>query len=102
MSAIQFERYEKETVIKVSKHSGKKCPRCWKYHKQEEDLCHRCTRCSDLYANILRSASVTWLLREPAGCRRKAVVATASAKQCYGCGVVFLTPTGNASEIKIK
>ncbi|MDR1100900.1 MAG: isoleucine--tRNA ligase, partial [Clostridiales bacterium] len=46
--APQDEAYQslnfEELHIKVGKFDGKKCPRCWIYHNNKEDLCERCVR----------------------------------------------------------
>jgi isoleucyl-tRNA synthetase len=32
------------TALKVELHDGHKCPRCWKFHRTETELCPRCTQ----------------------------------------------------------
>ena len=44
ISKIEFNLIENssELNIKTEKHSGKKCPRCWRYFYGEKNLCERC------------------------------------------------------------
>ena len=41
VSSVVFENDVVENV-QVSKSNGFKCPRCWNYHHDSEELCHRC------------------------------------------------------------
>jgi isoleucyl-tRNA synthetase len=37
-----FVLLEGEKAIKVSKHTGEKCPRCWIYHSDGGEICGKC------------------------------------------------------------
>ncbi len=39
---------EESITVKAGKHEGKKCPRCWRYFYEDQDLCPRCSQIVDL------------------------------------------------------